>query len=81
MTGNEPEVGDRVHSEGRPHPNREGWLQANGEIINIIYASDDEDDDPEPYEAIVRYDEDDYETYFIEQLEWCTSIGGYWRVT
>lgn len=78
MTGNEPIVGDRVHHEGRPHPTREGWLQANGVIIRIIYA---DDEDHEPYEIVVQYDEDDHEVYFTEQLEWCSSIGGYWRVT
>lgn len=73
-------TGQRFHHAGRKHPTKEGWLQANGEIIDIIMSSDDPDDDLEPYEVIVLFDGEDTETYFFEELEWVPDLGGYWQV-
>ena len=75
------EVGDKLYHEGRKHPTKVGWGQANGQIIEIIMSSDDPEDEPEPYEVVVSFYEDDVETYFVEQLEWTDSLGGYWYVT
>lgn len=72
----EPQIGDRVHHEGRTHPTRVGWLQANGEIVNLI-----EDDDGETEEVVVNFGPDDIETYAVERLEWCSDVGGHWRVS
>lgn len=75
MIGNEPQVGDRVHHEDRKHPTKKNWLQANGQIVNII--GDDEDE----REVVVEFGEDDIEMYSINQLEWTPMLGGYWRVS
>lgn len=74
MIGNEPAVGDRVHQEGRPHPTKDGWMQANGIVVNIF--GDDEDE----REVVVEFGEDDLEIYNINQLEWSPILGGHWRV-
>lgn len=74
MIGNEPQVGDRVHQEGRKHPSKEGWMQANGTIVNII-GDDDE------REFVVEFGESgDITIYFLDQLEWVPYVGGYWKV-
>lgn len=75
MIGNEPFIGDRVHHEGRTHPTRVGWLQANGEIVNIL-----EDDDGNAGEVVVKFGPEDIEIYDVTQLEWTNAMGGYWRV-
>ena len=81
MASREVMEGDKVHHEGRKHPTKDGWLQANGEIVGVI-MSDPEDDEPsEPYEVVVSFGEGDTELYFVEQLEWTDDLGGYWRVT
>ena len=74
MRGNEPFIGDRVHHEGRLHPMIAGWMQANGEIVNII------NDEDEAREVIVKFGEDDIEIYDVEELEWTNAMGGYWRI-
>ena len=74
MIGNEPQVGDRIHHEGRKHPTKAGWLQANGQIVNIIGDAEDE------REVVVEFGEDDIEMYNTNQLEWTNAMGGYWRV-
>jgi len=73
--GNEPFIGDRVHHEGRTHPTRVGWLQANGEIVNTI------EEDGDVVEIVVEFGQGDIEMYDVEQLEWANHMGGYWRVT
>ena len=77
MRTNEPYIGDRVHHEGRTHPTRVGWLQANGEIINILKDDDDADS---VVEVMVEYGPDDHQFYDAEELEWTDALGGYWRV-
>lgn len=73
------EVGDRVYVADRKHPEKKGWLQCNGQVIEIIMNSDDPDDDPEPYEIVVGFSDNDVDTYFVEQFEWTDSLGGYWN--
>lgn len=73
-------VGQRVHVQGRKHPTKEGWFAANGVISMILMTSDDPDDEPEPYEVVVIFDEDDNDVYFVSQLEWTDSYGGCWVV-
>lgn len=79
MRGNEPAVGDKVHHEGRMHPTRKGWMQANGEIFRIIFE-DDDDEERTIAEVVVQFGEDDYAVYFTESLEWTNTLGGYWMV-
>ena len=74
MKGNEPFIGDRVHHEGRTHPTRVGWLQANGKIVNLI------EEDDEVREVLVFFGKDDFECYDVDQLEWTNVVGGHWRV-
>lgn len=74
MKGNEPFLGDRVHHEGRTHPTRIGWLQANGEIVSLI------EDEGEVREVVVSFGPEDIQLYDVEELEWTNSMGGYWRV-
>lgn len=74
MIGNEPQVGDKVHQEDRKHPSKPGWLQANGQIVNVIGNEDDR-------EYVVEFGEGDIEIYPLDQLEWTPMLGGYWRVS
>lgn len=81
MFGNQPAVGDRVHHEDRKHPTKDGWLQANGQIVNLIMDQDGFwDDVPEVDFVVVEYDKDDIEVYSVDELEWTPMNGGYWRV-
>jgi len=74
------QVGDKVHHEGRKHPEKDGWLQANGQILNILF-DEDEDSEGEPLEIMVEFGDNDFEFYLADQLEWTDDLGGYWRVT
>jgi hypothetical protein len=74
--GNEPFIGDRVHHEGRLHPYKAGWFQANGEIVNLLQDEDTED----TLEVMVKFDNEDVQIYDVEELEWTNAMGGYWRV-
>ena len=77
MSLNILQVGAKVHHPERPHPTQKDWLQANGEVVNLIMDDDGED----VSEVVVEFGVDDLEMYSAEQLEWTDDLGGYWRVT
>jgi hypothetical protein len=80
MKRNEPEVGDKVHHEGRKHPSKKDWLDANGTIINVLV--DEDDDDLPVQEVMVEYSEGVLEFYSVDELEWTPFLcDGYWRVS
>lgn len=73
----EMKIGDRVYVEGRKHPTKAGWFQANGEIIDILMDEDGE----EMEDIVVKFDEDDISFFSADDFEWTDSLGGYWYTT
>lgn len=82
MSDRIPEVGDKVHHLNRRHPVKAGWLQANGVITNVFNSDDDDEDEEFDMEQMVsvEFGEEDTELYNFCELEWCSDLGGYWRV-